>query len=105
MLNASFWLMYFVGLVGFITPILTGIAVITAICSIVWFIGGTEEPRETRDERWALARTFLTASIVIIIIASALPSQMSLYAGAGQYVVETTEIDERQRIRTFDYNA
>lgn len=95
MFNSAFLLMYLIGIVGYITPILTAAACLVIVLAGGWYIGFCDESNlEERQQGMGTCRTYVILASILFILAAAVPSKIALYAGAGQYVVEVAEIDD-----------
>ncbi len=94
MFNSAFLLMYIVGLVGFLTPVLACAAGLITMLAAGWYIGFCDAKGDDRIRGMSSCRTYVLIATLLWIFAAAIPSTTSLYAGAGQYVVEVAEIDD-----------
>ena len=92
MFGEAFWFMYLVGLVGSVASTAVAIAIAGSVVTmLVFVIAAVEE--STKLLRVA-KRRLLPIVLVAAIIAVFIPQPVALYAGAGQYVVESTELDD-----------
>jgi hypothetical protein len=96
MFNEAFWFMYFVDLVD----ATEGIAIVAFLVAIIFATCYGVYTSETDDtaEGWArwfrYVRLAAIGAFAFMLIAILVPSEKTLYAGAGQYVVEATETDD-----------
>lgn len=92
MFNEAFWFFYLVDLVGGLTALAIVIAGFAGIVTFVMLlISALEESWDIWNQwRFTLIISFISAILFAILI----PSETTLYVGAGQYVVEATEIDD-----------
>ncbi len=90
MFNEAFWFFYWVGLVNAAGIIFGVFAMLTLIAAMFtggcWFIDGHEGAKKP-------FRILSILGVIFLFVAIAIPSQTAMYAGAGQYVAEATEID------------
>lgn len=91
MFNEAFWFFYWVGVIEYLTAFFTVIAIVSTftmlITGIAWIIDD-EKPAKP----WfigALVVTFLAFTFAMMT-----PTTTALYAGAGQHVAQTTDVDE-----------
>jgi hypothetical protein len=91
MFNEAFWFFYWVNVVEYLTIFLTTLGIASAFGAFVAFgIWIFEEKKEARPY-------FISVTIFCVLcffLAMFTPSTKALYAGAGQYIGETTEVDE-----------
>ena len=97
MINEAFWFFYIVGLVGSVAP-LVAILTLINVCALAimgLMCDNYGEPKKRATARFQrLYPRMVGINIFIILVAFITPSKTALYAGAGQYVVQTTEIDD-----------
>ncbi len=97
MFNEAFWFFYWVGVVGDISAALGAIFVITLIAAGFWaFIGAMQvDCNDMKPETYKKGlKLFVLVACVCFAIDIVVPNENALYAGAGQYVAESTEIDD-----------
>ena len=95
MFNSAFLLMYLVGIVGFITPVLAVAAAIITALAIGWYIAFCDENNTNERIRgMATCRNYVLIAAFVWLLAAAVPSKIALYAGAGQYIAEVAELDD-----------
>lgn len=95
MFNEAFWLFYMIGLSDMIRGNAFAIALLLGLIggigiTFVW----TEVCEKTGKRLTWLLGIFCT---VLMVAGVFMPSKEALYAGAGQYVAEATELDDTLR--------
>ena len=91
MFNEAFWFFYWVAVVSVATELFAIFGGLTTVASLIFNYGYRVED----EESWGRAAKVLPIiATVFILTAIFLPSERALYAGAGQYIAESTEIDE-----------
>ncbi len=96
MFNEAFWFMYILDLLDAIVSFAilgTMVAVIFAFAYGA-YIDGIDDTDEGWKRWWLRVRMAGAAAVFLIIISLLAPTPRTMYAGAGQYVAETTEIDD-----------
>jgi hypothetical protein len=99
MFNEAFWFFYMVGIVGQLWVAFAvflgvgGISILVVYAFIDDTLFGDERTEELiKLDKWA--RRWLVTAASIAIAAFFSPTEEALYAGAGQYVAESAELDE-----------
>lgn len=98
MFNEAFWFFYAVGLV----TSFSAYVFLYTVVGILGFLGAgvflSEQDYDTREREWPkFAKTFkkfFISVFALMLITFFIPNENALYAGAGQYVAESAEIDE-----------
>lgn len=106
MINEAFWFFYLVGLIDKLDNLLL-ISIITGTLSglfvVLYFAieredcyGGKDGEKLKAQIATAqrIAKIWVIAVLSIALITFFVPTKESLYAGAGQYVTEATELDQ-----------
>ena len=91
MFNEAFWFFYWVGVVGALDDALFALIVVVVIGTAFSFpLYYIEDIKQAK--KWHTLGPVLAVVLTLAIVF--LPSKDALYAGAGQYVAETTEVDD-----------
>lgn len=95
MFNEAFWFFYWVNVVAGISSVFHILAGVTAVGAIMCFGPGYTECREEDEACWLNRGKWLSIGAATLLTLSFLiPPEEAFYAGAGQYVAESAELDE-----------
>ena len=95
MFNEAFWFMYAIGVVGYLKTLCTIVAALCGLVGVISLIMCTEEDDKDKVSRFLrFARIWAATCVAALLIAISIPTATSLYAGAGQYVAQASELDQ-----------
>ena len=96
MFNEAFWFFYAISVVEDLAILFTILSAGSIMGIIASFIaaGDYTMGKEGTKEALKFAKRFAISAVIFIPLAIAVPSKESFYAGAGQYVAESAELDE-----------
>jgi drug/metabolite transporter superfamily protein YnfA len=89
MINEAFWFFYLVSIVGSIKGLFVAITVIATVYGGVGMFLWLDEECRVRHPVIGAICAFVFAILMILT-----PPPEAFYAGAGQYVAQTTELDQ-----------
>lgn len=95
MVNEAFWFFYLVSLSNTATIFFGVLAALTLFVSLVVGINLYCDATDAQEERIGLRflKVGVPIGLVFLLISSAIPPKEAYYAGAGQHVAESTEVD------------
>lgn len=91
MLNNAFWFFYWVDALAAFTVLSGVITGVSGFLIVIFGVGAMiESDAKILRFAWRALPVFCVATLLVIFI----PSRTAMYAGAGQYVAEVTEVDD-----------
>jgi len=91
MFNEAFWFFYWVGVVEYITVFFTAVSCVFGFIGFAGLVGWLADGM--RGYKWP-SIILLSVACVLVLSVIFIPTTAALYAGAGQYVGESVEVDE-----------
>lgn len=98
MFNEAFMFFYLISLVTSLSCVAVVVMVLCGIATVITTIvaGATaesEHEKQAHENAKSLLRKFFPTALLCLAVVVLTPPKEAFYAGAGQYVIEATEID------------
>ena len=95
MFNEAFWFFYWMDFAGSIKGILMFVPGVVLVLAMIGTVLTQDLWDSDEGEKfWGLWKAVGIPLAIIFFVGSFIPSERSFYAGAGQYVAESAEIDD-----------